>query len=103
MIHNKDKVNAIGAMIRFSHLLCDTKFKSALSVMKPARTQTPTVTTFGLLKTENISAFSSTNKDAITKITAEKRLAMRKRGGSLPIYFPPHAACPGGNPSANNI
>ena len=35
-------------------------------------------------------------------IPAEKRLAMRKRGGSI-VYFPPHAACPYGNPSANNI
>ena len=102
MRHNKPKVNDTGVMIRFSNLLFDAKLLSVFNPMKATRIQTPFVTTVGLLKTESISALSSTKIDANTKIPAEKRLAMRKREGSF-MCFPPHAACPNGNPSANNI
>jgi len=78
------------------------KLVIVFSPKKAVKIQTPYVTTIGLSKTENTSAFSSTIIDANTKITAENRLAMRKPGGSF-LYLPPHAAFPNGNPRAYNI
>jgi hypothetical protein len=101
MRHSKAKVNDIGVMIRFSTLLFDAKLPSVFNPRKATRIHTPIVTTVELLKTVSISALSSIKSDATTKTPAEKRLAIRKLEGSF-IYFPPQAACPYGNPSANN-
>ena len=97
MRHSKPKVNDTGVIIRFSHLLRDMKLLIVFSPKKVVKIQTPYVTTFGLCRTENKLAFSSTKIDTNTKIAAANRLAMRKIGGSI-LYFPPHAAFPKGNP-----
>ena len=89
-------------MIRFSNALRDAKLLSVFNPKKATINHTTILTIVELLKTEIISALSSIKSETTKKIPAEKRLAMRKRGGSI-VYFPPHAACPYGNPSANNI
>ncbi|MBT7079932.1 MAG: hypothetical protein HN929_00420 [Chloroflexi bacterium] len=101
IMHSMHKLSAMGAIIRFSHLLREARLEAVFNPKKPVSIQTPYVNRILLFRSEKTFAFSSTRMDANTKTHAEKTLAMRKRVGSI-LYLPPHARCPIGNPVASN-